>query len=122
MLCGFWSNAPSRKRKTHSWSCPSYILPTIYYFIVDGKLQLCHDKKDDYYFLINPEVGHYQVVGYKDNTFRVFRNGEELKKYIKSIIEYFNSADLTYVNNDEEFEKNENGKEFEKKLIHYLNS
>ena len=31
----------------------------------------------------------------------IFENNEELKKYVKGIIEYFNSADLTYVNKDE---------------------
>lgn len=100
----------------NSWSGPSYTLSSIYYFIVDGNVKL-YNKEDDFYYLLNFETHDWYPIS---NNYRIFENNEELKKYVKGIIEYFNSADLTYVNNDEEFDKNEKGKEFEKNLIHKL--
>lgn len=101
----------------NSWSCDSYISSYIYYFIVDGKAKLCHDEIDDYYYLLNPQTNNYREIG---ENHRIIKGNKEMKKFIKGIIEYFNNADLTYVNNDEEFEKNEKGKEFEKKLIEFI--
>lgn len=95
----------------------SYIFHKIYYFIVDGEAKVCHRKEDDMYYLLNPET--YDCLPISNNN-KIFKNAEELKNYVKGIIEYFNSANLTYVNNNEEFDKNENGKEFEKNLIYYL--
>lgn len=101
----------------NSWSYPSYDFSSIYYFIVDGKAKLCHDKDDDLYYLLNFETYDWHSIG---NNYRFFNNNEELKKYVKGIIGYFNDADLTYVHNNVEFDKNENGKDFEKNLIYTL--
>lgn len=98
-------------------SSSSYTSYSIYHFIIDDKVKLYHEKTDNFYYLLNSETyGWHPINCY----YKIFKSCEELKKYVKGIIEYFNSADLTYVNNDEEFDKNENGKEFEKKLIHHL--
>ena len=45
---------------------------------------------------------------------------EELKKYVKALIEYFKSSDLSYVNNKILFDENKKAKEFEEKLIYKL--
>lgn len=95
----------------------SYTIHSIYNFIIDGKSILYYSKIDDCYYLLNSETYDEYLI---DSDYRVLKNDEELKEYVKGIIEYFNSADLTYVNNDEEFDKNKNGKEFEKKLIRHL--
>lgn len=110
----------SEKRKQlteNSWTCNSYTLSDIYSFFVDGKFKLCHEDEDDIYYLRSFENHSWCIIS---NNYKMFQNEQELKDYIKSIIEYFNSADLTHVNNDEEFGKNENGQNFEKKLIYYL--
>ena len=36
---------------------------------------------------------------------------------MKGIIAYFKDADLAHINNNEEFDKNEFGKDFEKRLV-----
>ena len=41
-------------------------------------------------------------------------------KQIKEIITYFNKSDLTAINNDCEFDKNEIAQNFEKILIHKI--
>lgn len=90
---------------------------SLYHFIVDGYFELCIAKKEGILFLSTLE-GH--IMHPINVHHRNFKNEDELKKYIKGIIEYFNNADLTHVNNDEVFAKNEKGKEFEKLLIHHL--
>lgn len=101
----------------NSWSCDSYISSNIYYFIVDSKVELCHEESDNFYYLLNHETNSYRAIG---EEHRIFKGNKEMKKFIKGIIEYFNNADLTYVNNDDEFKKNEKGKEFERKLIEFI--
>lgn len=95
----------------------SYISSYIYYFFVDSKVELYHKEGDNFYYLRNPKIDRYRTIHEKH---RIFKSNKEMKKFIKDIIRYFNNADLTYVNNNEEFEKNEKGKEFEQKLIEYI--
>lgn len=87
----------------------------IYYFIVDGKVEI--KESDNFYYLLNLKTNDYHAIS---RDYRIFKGSKEMKKFIKGIIEYFNNADLTHVNNDEEFEKNEKGKEFERKLIEFI--
>lgn len=94
-----------------------YTSYSIYHFIIEGKGQLHHNKAKNLYSLVNSETNASHMM---DSNYRIFKNDEELKKYVKSIIEYFNNADLTHVNNNKEFDKNDDGKEFEKKLINHL--
>lgn len=106
-----------KKLNDNSCICPLYNLSSIYYFIIDGKVKLCCEEENDLYYLLNSKTHDcYQI----NKNYKIFKNGVELKAYIKSIIAYFNSADLTYVNNDEIFNKNKNGKKFEKNLIKKL--
>lgn len=94
-----------------------YTSYSIYHFIIDGKCKLYHEETENFYYLVNSETNASHMM---DSNYRIFKNDEELKKYVKSIIEYFNNADLTHVNNNKEFDKNDDGKEFEKKLINHL--
>ena len=96
----------------------SYIGSTVYSLIVNNKVEVCHDKDDNYYYLINKESYDYHSIS---ENYRIFKNEEEFKKFIKEIIKYFNNADLTQINTKEEFAKNEKAKVFEKKLINRLN-
>jgi len=97
-----------------SWQCSEYSLCKICYFAVDEYVKLCHEEANDFRYLLNPNTNDWYPI-YNDCI--LFSNVEELKERVKSIIEYFSKADLTNVNNDSEFDKNEQGKEFERKLI-----
>ena len=102
------------KKKEISYSIFSSL--NIFYLIIDNNLKVEH-KDDDFYYLLNTDTYDFYPIS---NDYKFFKNIDELKKYIKEIIKYFNYSDLTYVNSDIEFHKNEKGKEFEKKLIHHL--
>ncbi|MCI8446748.1 MAG: hypothetical protein HFH31_04550 [Bacilli bacterium] len=98
----------------NSWSCPIYTLSKVYHFIVDGKGQLYHDETNDNYCLVNSETDGWHPI---NSDYRVFKDEEEIRKYVKGIIAYFKDADLAHINNNEEFDKNEFGKDFEKRLV-----
>lgn len=97
-------------QKLHSY------ISNIYHFIVDDNFELCYEKQEGilYLFTLNRQNKFPINVNYKN-----FKTYEELKQYTKGIIKYFKECDLTHINNNE-FDKNEIGKEFEKRLIHYL--
>ena len=97
----------------------SYIGNTIYSLIVNNKVEVCHDKDDNYYYLINKESYDYHSIS---ENYRIFKDEEEFKKFIKEIIKYFNNANLTQINTKEEFAKNEKAKVFEKSLIDKLDN
>lgn len=104
-----------KKLADNSYQCTKIGESSIFsFFTNNGNVKLCHEKEDNYYYLLNSKTHDWHPL---DTDYRTFENKEELKKYVKGIIEYFNNADLTYVNNDEEFDKNENGKKFEMNLI-----
>ena len=118
VLCAEHLDKKGRQLTENSWTCPSYSLNTIYFLILnDGKTKLCHDEKEDFYYLYEFERHNFLSVG---KHFHLFETEDELKNYIKHLIEYFHHVDLTHVHNEVEFDKNEKGKEFEKILQYKL--
>jgi len=95
----------------------SYNIVDIYCFFIDGKCTLHYDKANNDYYLSSPEAYFYPPIY---SNYRMLKSEDELQKWVTNIIKYFNHIDLTYANNEEEFEKNDEGKAFEKQLIHYL--
>lgn len=92
-----------------------YVLSTIYYFIFNSKIELFHEEKNDFYYLYNSTTW-FPI----SDNYRLFNDRECFEKYIKEIIKYFNKADLSEINNNCEFDKNEVAKNFEKKLIYKI--
>lgn len=87
----------------------------IFYFIDISKVQLRYDNKRDFFYITSPaSFGAIQI----NDNYKLFENTEQLKKFTKSLVNYFNDADLTNINTDIEFSKNEKGQIFEKKIIH----
>lgn len=103
----------------HTIEKDTYSSSNIYFLIIDNKVKVCHDKEDNYYYLSNKETcSYYQI----NENYKIFKNEEEFKKYIKEIIKYFNNADLTHINTEEIFDENEKAKVFEKSLINKLSN
>lgn len=105
-----------KKLTNKSYRSAQYDLSNIYYLFVDDDLKICYDKEDDFYYLLNENQYCYEI----SNNYKTLRNNQELKQNIENIIKFFNNADLTSINNNQEFYKNEFAKEFEKKLIKKL--
>lgn len=95
----------------------SHTLSTVYYFIVNKKIEVFHNEQHDFYYLYNPNTSNWYPI---HDNYKTFASEADLKKYIKEIIKYFNKSDLTAINNDCEFDKNEIAQNFEKKLIHKI--
>lgn len=102
-----------KEKQLDCGSSISYINMMLYYFIIAKDMKVCHEKEERAYYLENSNNGCYQRILKK---YKIFKDQEKLKEYIKCIIEYFNNADLTHINNCEEFRHNEIKKEFEKTL------
>ena len=98
----------------------SYSSITIYNYFFEGNIKLYCDKKNkdyDFYYVMNDDGSWYPIYsGYK-----IAKSEEELKKYVKAIIEYFKFSDLSHVNNDVLYDENSEAKAFEKQLINKLN-
>lgn len=100
----------------------SYSSETIYNYFFEGNIKLYCDKKNkdydyDFYYVMNEKRNWYPIYrGYK-----IAQSEEELKKYVKAIIEYFKSSDLSHINNDVLYDKNLEAKAFERQLINKLN-
>lgn len=99
----------------------SYSSKTIYNYFLEGHVKLYCDEKNedcdyDFYYVMNNNGNWYPIYG----DYKIAKNEEELKKYVKTIIKYFNSSDLSHVNNNVLFDENKEGKEFEKKLVYKL--
>lgn len=99
----------------------SYEVETIHNYFFEGDIKLYCEKKNkdykyDFYYVMNNKGKWLQING----SFKIVQNKEELKKYVKALIEYFKSSDLSYVNNKILFDENKKAKEFEEKLIYKL--
>lgn len=99
----------------------SYLSKTIHNYFFEGDIKLYCEKKNkdykyDFYYVMNNKGKRLQING----SFKIVQNKEELKKYVKALIEYFKSSDLSYVNNEILFDENKKAKEFEEKLIYKL--
>lgn len=85
----------------------SYSYETIYNYFFEENIKLYCDKKNkdyDFYYVVNKDGKGYPIyVDYKIVKKRI-------KKYVKAIIEYFKSCDLSHVNNDVLYEKNKQTK------------
>ncbi len=88
----------------------------IYDFVLDGIVEMEYDKEHDDYYLCNFETYNLCLL---NKDFRMFKSKEDLQKYVQGIIEYFNQADLTFINDRASDEKEEK-KNFERKLIRHL--
>ena len=68
---------------------------------------------------MNEETYDYHDIS---SNYRIFKNEEEFKVFVKEIIKYFNNTDLTHINTQEIFDENEKAKVFEKSLINRLSN
>jgi hypothetical protein len=97
----------------------SFFFGDDYFFAKKGKVKFCYDKKEKAHFLKVLETGKYN--GWRiTRNHKYFETDEELVLYIRAIIQYFNNADLTHVNNDVSYTENPEGKIFEKNLFKNL--
>ena len=103
----------------HTFKKDAYSIDDVYSLIIDNKVKVCHDKEADYYYLMNEETYDYHDIS---SNYRIFKNEEEFKAFIKEIIKYFNSTDLTHINTEEIFDENEKAKVFKKRLINRLSN
>ncbi|HIR58804.1 MAG TPA: hypothetical protein IAB38_02025 [Candidatus Onthousia excrementipullorum] len=103
----------------HTFENDAYSIDDVYSLIIDNKVKVCHDKEDDYYYLMNEETYDYHDIS---SNYRIFKNEEEFKVFVKEIIKYFNNTDLTHINTQEIFDENEKAKVFEKSLINRLSN
>lgn len=103
----------------HTFEKDAYSIDDVYSLIIDNKVKVCHDKEDDYYYLMNEETYDYHDIS---SNYRIFKNEEEFKVFIKEIIKYFNNTDLTHINTEKIFDENEKAKVFEKSLINRLSN
>ena len=104
-------------------SSSAYSIETIYNYFFEEDIKLYCDGKNeiydyDFYYVINNSGGWYPIYG----GFKIVENKESLKQYVKAIIEYFKTLDLSQINNDVLYQENKELQEFEKKLIHRLNN
>lgn len=113
----------SAQHLTEKGECyKAYSSETIYNYFFEENIKLYCDKKNkdydyDFYYVMNDNGNWYPIYrGYK-----IAQSEEELKKYVKAIIEYFKSSDLSHVNNDVLYDENSEAKTFEKQLINRLN-
>ena len=92
----------------------SYSYYSLFFFLVNDKLSLTYNEKNDYYTFSSPKVVFPRST---NSEYKIFNNLDELKSYIKVLIEYFNNIDLTKINNDKEFKKNKTNLQFEDDLV-----
>lgn len=98
----------------------SYFSKTIYNYFFEENIKLYCDKENkdyDFYYVMNDNGNWYPIYG----GYKIAQSEEELKKYVKDIIEYFKSSDLSHVNNDVLYDQSSEAKAFEKQLINKLN-
>ena len=98
------------KRKTMG----SHSFYPIYFFLIKNKLQLSFDREKNYVLIRSSKV---ILPKYTGNEYKIFANKMELDYFIRALIEYFNKADLSQINNNKNFEDNNNKAQFEKDLI-----
>ncbi len=102
-----------------SEGCSSYTSGDIYFFALKDKVTFGYEKKNDEHYLHVLETGEY--LEWITSNHKHFATDEELKNYIRILIQYFNNADLTRVNNNDTYPENPEGQKFEKTLLGILN-
>lgn len=99
-------------KKENILTCYSYM--RLFHFIIKDKFELADVEHRNGPVLISKDALFPEPIGH---DYMMFNSKEELQEFIKEIITYFNEADLTYVNNEKEFIKNQQGQDFEDDLV-----
>lgn len=92
----------------------SYSYYYLFYLLIDDKLRLTNKEHPSGPLLVSDKVLFPQPIG---TDYKEFESKEELQLFIQNLIEYFNNADLTNINNEKEFRKNKIGQKFEDDLV-----
>lgn len=93
----------------------SFVSSTEYFFATNAKVKFCYNEEFNSHYLISLETKECKNYITKNN--KSFKTDEDLELYIRSIIVFFNNADLKNVNNNVIYSKNLEGKRFEKELL-----